>query len=422
MVELLIIADNLTGAIETGAQFSKKGVPTLVTYDLDINFQEVAENIKVLVLDTENRYKNSAEASMITEDLCKKANEAGIMNIYIYRDAILRGNIGCEFETVLNQHASNVLSYIPASPKSKLYTKKGYQYVDDTLLENSIYASDPSIPITSSYIPDVIKQQTKIKTRIVPVKRIGSEKVLKQKYKRILVFDCETSSDMRNIGKYLQANGALKLLAGAPGFAELLPELYNLHVESMVFSANTEPILLINGSLNRISLEQAEFARANGFHQVIIPPRLLYSNNIEEGNDLYDFIDTIRPAMKSKKHVVVKSVKMRSSIQLYMNQGGVDTVNRDELYQLVVQNTGYITSKLIEEGYFGNLVIFGGDTTLGILKAMGVTEIYPKTEIRPGLCYVKTKGKYNNMPIISKNGTFGQIDIILKLLHFLGSK
>lgn len=37
MIKLVIIADDLTGALDTGVQFSKKNISTIVTADLNFN-------------------------------------------------------------------------------------------------------------------------------------------------------------------------------------------------------------------------------------------------------------------------------------------------------------------------------------------------------------------------------------------------
>ena len=62
MIKVLIIADDLTGAMDNGVQFSKFGIPTLVTIDTNIDFfGPECENIQVLALDTETRHMFAKE-------------------------------------------------------------------------------------------------------------------------------------------------------------------------------------------------------------------------------------------------------------------------------------------------------------------------------------------------------------------------
>ena len=55
MIKLLVIADDFTGALDTGVQFSKRGIPTMVSTDTTFNFNEMNEEVDVLVIDTESR-------------------------------------------------------------------------------------------------------------------------------------------------------------------------------------------------------------------------------------------------------------------------------------------------------------------------------------------------------------------------------
>ena len=50
MIRVLIMADDFTGALDTGVQFSNYGVNTVVTSDLDFDFGETTDQLEVLVL------------------------------------------------------------------------------------------------------------------------------------------------------------------------------------------------------------------------------------------------------------------------------------------------------------------------------------------------------------------------------------
>ena len=48
MVKLLIIADDFTGALDTGVQFAAGGAETRVVTNTDYDFDSVDENVQVL--------------------------------------------------------------------------------------------------------------------------------------------------------------------------------------------------------------------------------------------------------------------------------------------------------------------------------------------------------------------------------------
>ncbi len=53
MIKLLIISDDFTGALDTGVQLSAGGAATYVTLDSEFNMSDFAQDIDVLVINTE---------------------------------------------------------------------------------------------------------------------------------------------------------------------------------------------------------------------------------------------------------------------------------------------------------------------------------------------------------------------------------
>ena len=56
MDRLLIIADDFTGALDTGVQFSQMGITTQVFLHKDMDWDNIGKNVQVLVVDTQSRH------------------------------------------------------------------------------------------------------------------------------------------------------------------------------------------------------------------------------------------------------------------------------------------------------------------------------------------------------------------------------
>lgn len=67
MILLLIIADDFTGALDTGVQFAARGIRTRVTVAPDVDF--AACEMDVLVVNTETRHLPAAKAYDIVAEL-----------------------------------------------------------------------------------------------------------------------------------------------------------------------------------------------------------------------------------------------------------------------------------------------------------------------------------------------------------------
>ena len=111
MIQLLIIADDLTGAADTAVQFSKKGIATLVTVDRDIDIASLDPRTTVLAVDIESRHLSPSEAADRLARVVRRAVDCGVENFYKKTDSTLRGNIGAELEALMNAVHSHRLFF-----------------------------------------------------------------------------------------------------------------------------------------------------------------------------------------------------------------------------------------------------------------------------------------------------------------------
>lgn len=125
---LLIIADDFTGALDTGVQFAARGIKTRVVVGADAALTH--QNADVLVVDTETRHLPAAQAYAAVEGLVQRAKYAGFAYLYKKTDSALRGNVGAELAALLSASSSRQLAFLPAFPQMNRVTKNGVQYID----------------------------------------------------------------------------------------------------------------------------------------------------------------------------------------------------------------------------------------------------------------------------------------------------
>ncbi len=92
MVKLLIIADDFTGALDTGVQFAAGGAETRVVTNTDYDFDSVDENVQVLVLDAETRHLSRMKLTELFSTLQKKHLRAGF-HLYTRKRILHSGEI-----------------------------------------------------------------------------------------------------------------------------------------------------------------------------------------------------------------------------------------------------------------------------------------------------------------------------------------
>jgi len=97
---IYVIADDLTGANDTGVQFTKKGYNSRVSIFDKSAAQNIPESLDVFVMDTETRELKSKIAREKLRSILKKLNINKNDMIYKKVDSTLRGNVGDEIEEI----------------------------------------------------------------------------------------------------------------------------------------------------------------------------------------------------------------------------------------------------------------------------------------------------------------------------------
>jgi uncharacterized protein YgbK (DUF1537 family) len=126
---ILVLADDLTGALEAGAKFAGQGIRTLVSTELSLRPKGCDESIGVLVIDAETRHLPAAEAGQRVWELAHAAGEQGFRYLYKKTDSTLRGNIASELGALAEAFPGSALLYAPAYPRMGRTVKRGMLYV-----------------------------------------------------------------------------------------------------------------------------------------------------------------------------------------------------------------------------------------------------------------------------------------------------
>ena len=132
----LVIADDLTGAADTGVQFVIRGLDTcLISPDGDrpIDFSRYRKR-DVLVVNTHSRGLSAHRASERIAILLKDYRQDPFGLVYKKIDSTLRGNIGSEIDALMEKTGLSVGFVAPSFPEQKRSLLGGIMLVDGTPL------------------------------------------------------------------------------------------------------------------------------------------------------------------------------------------------------------------------------------------------------------------------------------------------
>ena len=271
MVELMIIADDFTGALDSGVHFAERGIRTrvIVSMEDDRSWEEGLKSgeTTVLVVDAETRHASPEQAGRKVHAIVSDGKKAGIPYIYKKTDSALRGNIGSELEAALRASGEQVLSFVPALPRMNRITKGGKHYIDGVPVSRSVFGKDPFEPVTRDDIEEIIGLQSKIPVTIAedPEQLSGIES-------GIVAYDARSEADIERIGAKLAASGQSRLLAGCAGFASILPTLLGLERREPEAAALEKRLFVICGSVNPITKKQLDRGEQAGFPRFYMRP------------------------------------------------------------------------------------------------------------------------------------------------------
>ena len=411
MIDIIVIADDLTGALDTGVQFIKKGILTLVITDLYFEVENIPKEIKALVIDTESRHLNGEQAKERVKNVLLKFKNHNIKYYYKKVDSTLRGNVGKELEGFIEGTGTKLISFVPAFPDNNRIVKNGILYVDGVEITKTSFAKDILNPIENDYIPSILNKNISCKIERVDKKDIEN---ISLKDKKILLFDSENKGDLINIGEKLKAKDLLKYSAGSAGFAEIIAEFEKSFQQDIKYTFEKNKILLISGSVNPVSVEQAEYAKQNGY----ISYELDFEEIISKSFSFDKIINKINFNKDNK--ILIRTFSQKQNMEKNLNYLHEKELKIEDITLNISKNIGILTKNLIEKGNISTIIVFGGDTLIGILKNLKCFCIIPLAEIISGVVLAEVEYNNRKLKIVTKAGGFGKNNIIKVIENYEG--
>lgn len=416
MIKLLIIADDFTGALDTGVQFAVNGVATRVDTGYDIDYSSLEQETEVLVLDAETRHLRAEEAYKIVARAVSDAKRAGVPYIYKKTDSALRGNIGAELTAMYDMADGKRIHFVPAFPRMNRITRKGIHYIDEVPVGESVFGRDPFEPVRESSVTRIIQAQS-----TAPVYLIGNGNAEDFGSGGIFVYDMETDDQMEETAKKLFIQNELNFCAGCAGFASVLPGLLGLKGKVPKLPELSSRLLVACGSVNPITVSQLDYAEKTGVPRIRLSGEQKLSKEWAESEAADGCIKHWTELCMKKGVCILDSNEEPgdNSTGKYRTEKGIGL---DEARRNIASNIGVMVKRLLDSGLEATLLITGGDTLKGFLEKVEISRLYPICEVMPGTVvsgfWYRDKVYY----VISKSGGFGKESLIGDLLKWIAKE
>jgi 4-hydroxythreonine-4-phosphate dehydrogenase len=387
MLEVAVIADDLTGAADTGIAFALAGVSTFVAF----GEKSPPAGSRVVAFDTDSRSLAADAAAARAGAAASRACERGARTIYKKIDSTLRGNVGAEtaaiFRVVTGKGEPGIIVACPAFPAMGRTMRDGRVFVSGTPLEETEVWRKSGMTGPA----DLASMLTRAGLRTAVVDVAAVRKGVFPEGPQALVCDAEDESDLRHIAEVGAKLRARVVWMGSGGLARHLPAALGLRADE---SARTrlEPhsgsILTLVGSRSEVSREQArQLCQEPGIECLEIDPEALLSGASAESSHA---LSSLHRALRAGRDAVVLTA-LGDKVDLSHAPA-------------IAAALGRLVPPLFET--LGGLVATGGDIARAVLSSLGASGIHLVGEVEPGVP-LGLADTPRPLPLVTKAGAFG---------------
>ncbi len=408
MKKFAIIADDQTGAGDSGVHFALAGKPMALILDFAAMKGQLAAFNRV-VISTDSRFLDGVAAAKQVEAVVKCCLTAGFRKFYKKIDSTMRGNTGSEIAAMLAASQCSAALICPAIPRQGRICCNGEILVNGLPLAESAMGQDPFHPLTTSVIADLLNLQSNLPSCHLSLAdvRSSAEALLAKVNSRLLrgcrliIADAAEQSDLDKLAELLAGKPEL-LPVGAAGLAEAISaqEISAGCEEDFTQQAGGR-MLAVVGSLTDISRDQADIAGASGAFQV------LEFNAVAGRADLDREINRLIGEIQNapRGHLLLRTKRPNSK----EGQTPVDG-------ELVAELLGRVARAICQQVACRIVFATGGSTSMGVAKALGINAVTIEKELLPGVVLGSCRAP--GMPVrwfITKSGGFGHARTLQEL-------
>lgn len=393
-LRLVVMADDLTGSFDTGVQFEKRGA--LVGFTTLDQLEQCSSDTDVVVVDTESRHDDPAEAYGKAIRTAHWAFTHGARYLYVKTDSGLRGNVGPCIRAAMEGMRCKTAAFAPAYPAMNRITLQGRHLIDGVPVHQSAFGRDPFDPVRAETVRELIEPYG----LSVQEMRLHGSWHTDSDSPTVLVFDVVRDEDFGPIAAFLQAQKRLTVTAGCAAFAACLYPFLGLPDAPGSAPTLTAPLMVVCGSVNPVAREQMLYGERRGYIRRAIDPLLLTDDAFFYGTQGNTWRASLEEILQQRKTLLVDT-----GLALTETAPQGLAVLRER----IAVRLGQLVKQLIflPAGTGYTPMIIGGDTLMGFLSLFDRPQVRLEGECAPGVVIFSLMADGRRVRLVSKSGGFG---------------
>jgi len=409
MDALRVIADDLTGACDVGAELLPwpGGV---VVQPLFSGAAPVGPGAEALcVRNTQSRTLPVAEAAQrVTAALADVG--AGWSGIVLKKiDTGLRGALGAEIDAAMDALDACEAFVLAAIPEVGRTTEGGRQMIAGVPVDQTAFARDPQNPIAESHVPSAIEATARrwaagIGLAAVrdPGGLLPAVDAARAAGASVLVCDAETDADIERTVRGLLGRARPLLLVGSTALARALRRVLGTEQAARLrpggpSSAPTAGVLAVMGSAHPTAHAQVERAAARGLLTPIV---------VGDGG-------------ASPQDAAVAAGRCVEAGRAAALVPPAAPVAGGSAQVLAALRSAALAA--LARARPAGLALIGGETAFQVLDGLGHPPLALEARLSPLVVRSRlTAGPYGGLPLVTKGGSAGAHDLLGAIVRQLG--
>lgn len=414
VLQIAVIADDITGAADTGVQFCPVVGPIHLASAADGSFSTVIQTAGLSVFtDTRN-----VDAATATKRVRATGEMIRCMNprlVYKKIDSCLRGNVGAEIDALLQTIRAATSFVVPALPQQGRTTVNGVHRVNGVPVAETEIGRDPLCPVRESRLSVLLSSQSRLPVGHVdlaciengPAAMVDRVRMLLNRGCRHITFDAEQTVHLDAVNRIARDHFEKILLVGSAGLAGSLSRMMagELPIPAAADRPGIAKWLFVCGSSSRVLADQvAMLTRSTSWACHMLDPFVMASSqgSAKRGKHLAGLMDAW---LRGSLIIGLKPI---------FDTGPTESPDR------VVRGLAKVAAALLTAEASEGLFLSGGDTAESVRRQVAASALLIREEILPGLVWGElVGGPFNGLPVVTKAGAFGAADTLVQLINAL---
>ncbi len=424
-----VVADDITGANDIGIMFAKSGLLAHVyAYAGPGSLARVLAGTgapDIAILDTNSRLDPPDVAYRKVFAATRDLQAAGCTQFHNKTCSVFRGNIGAEFDAMLDALEQDFAVVVLGFPKNGRQTINGIHYVHGKKLEDSEFRNDPVHPMRRSDLVEILQAQTRRSVGLIDytVVEQGADalrdaiEAARARWSYVILDVVDQSS----LAIIARAVHDCPVLCGSSAIAEELPAAWGVRPSPQAINAPPPVaglgVLCAAGSLMPQTAAQIGYLRARGVPAFELDPLALFDPD-RRAPLLAGLVERVVGTLRSGTDALLHTSNSEAGIAAVRAEGARRGLSPTDVSRGVSDALAEIVAQVIAQTGLNRLLVAGGETSNAVSQRLGISGLRIWKEIQPGLpsCLSLTDPP---LLLVLKSGSFGSPEFFEQALEHL---